>query len=205
MVSDFWAPNGNKYIIVAYHYDSNTIHVELLNKWSGLDLKTAYHKLHSLLTNRGLKHSLHILDNECSNIFKTFIREVNEKFKLLPPHIHHRNLEEQAIWTFKYHFIARIAITHKDFPPYLWCWIIPHASITLNLLWKYHMNPKLSGYAQLHGGFNYNTTPLSLPVTQVIINKKPTVRGTWASHGVKGWYLGPSMDHYRCHRVYVTK
>ena len=67
------------------------------------------------------------------------------------------------------------------------------------------MNPKLSGYAQLHGEFNYNATPLSPPGTQVIIHENPTVRGTWASHGVKGWYFGLSMKHYRCHQIYVTK
>ena len=55
------------------------------------------------------------------------------------------------------------------------------------------MNPKLYGYAQLHGEFNYNTTPLAPPGTQIIIHDKPTVRVTWAAHGVKRWYLGPSM------------
>ena len=53
-----------------------------------------------------------------------------------------------------------------------------------------------TGYAQLHGEFNYNATPLAPPSTQVIIHENTTVRGTWASHGVKGWYLGPSMNHY---------
>ena len=67
------------------------------------------------------------------------------------------------------------------------------------------MNLKISGYAKLHGGFNYNATPLATPGTQVVIHEKPTVRGTWVSHGVKGWYIGPSMNHYRCHHVYVTK
>ena len=67
------------------------------------------------------------------------------------------------------------------------------------------MNPKPSGYAQLHGEFNYDATPLAPPGTQVVIHEKPTVRGTWASHGVKGWYLGPSVNHYRCHHVYVAK
>ena len=67
------------------------------------------------------------------------------------------------------------------------------------------MNPKLSGYAQLHGEFNYDATPLAPPGTQVIIHENPDVRGTWESHGVKGWYLGPSMNHYRFHHVYVTK
>ena len=64
---------------------------------------------------------------------------------------------------------------------------------------------KKSGYARLHGEFNYDATPLAPPGTQVIIHENPTVKGTWASHGVKGWYIGPSMNHYRFHHVYFTK
>ena len=54
---------SNNYILVAYHFDSNTIHAEPLKTRSGLDLTTAYQKLQSLLTNRGLRPHLHILDN----------------------------------------------------------------------------------------------------------------------------------------------
>ena len=74
---------GNKYILVAYHFDSNTIHAEPLKTRSGLDLTTAYQKLHSLLTNRGLLPHLHILDNECPNVLQTFMREVNKQFQLI--------------------------------------------------------------------------------------------------------------------------
>ena len=133
------------------------------------------------------------------------MRELNENFQLVPPHIHRRNSAEQAIWTFKEHFIAGLSSTHKDFPLYLWCRLLPHSSLTLNSLRQSCMNPKLSGYAQLHEEFNYDATPLAVPGAQVIIHEKPTVRGTWSSHGVKGWYLGPSMNHYWCHHVYVTK
>ena len=63
---------GNKYIMVAYHYNSNTIHAEPLKTISGLDLTSAYQKLHSLLTNRGLRPHLHILDNECPNILNLY-------------------------------------------------------------------------------------------------------------------------------------
>ena len=61
--SPITSSNGNKYIILAYHYDSNTIHAEPLKTQSGLDLKTAYQKLHIILTKRGLKPGLHILEN----------------------------------------------------------------------------------------------------------------------------------------------
>ena len=39
---------GNKYSLVAYHFDSNTIHAEPLKTRPGLDLTAAYQKLHSL-------------------------------------------------------------------------------------------------------------------------------------------------------------
>ena len=67
------------------------------------------------------------------------------------------------------------------------------------------MNPKIYGYAQLRGEINYNATPLAPPGIEVIIHEKLTVRGTWASHVVKGWYTGASMNHFRRHHVYVTK
>ena len=98
----------------------------------------------------------------------------------------HRKSVERAFLTFKKHFISRLDITHKEFQIHIWCQLLPHASLTLNLLRQYRMNPKISGYAQLHGEFNYNATPLYLPGTQVIINEKSTVRGTWASHELKG-------------------
>ena len=137
------------------------------------------------------------MENECTNVLKTFMGEVNEKFQLVPPHIHHINSAEQSIRAFKEHLIYGLASTHKEFPLHIWCQLIPHTSLTLNLLRKSCMNPKLSGYAQLRGEFNYNTTPLDPPGTQVIVHGKPTVRGTWATHGLKVWFLGPSMEYYR--------
>ena len=65
---------GDKYILVAYHYDSNIIHGEPLKTRSGLDLTTAYQKLHILLTNIGLIPHMNILDNECPNVVKNFMR-----------------------------------------------------------------------------------------------------------------------------------
>ena len=165
---------GNKYILVLCHSDSNTIHAEPIKTRSGLDLKTDYQKLHGLFTNRGLKPHLNILDNECPNVLKKFMREVNENFPLVPPHIHRINSAERSIRTFKDNFIAKLYSNHKYFLLHLWCGILPHASLTLNLLQQYRMNPKLSGYSQLHGEFKYNATPLSTPLatpgTQVIIH-----------------------------------
>ena len=156
---------GNKYILVAYHYDFNTIDSESLKAISGLDLTTAYQKLYSLLTNIGLIPHLYIIDNECPNVIKIFMREVNETFQSVQPHIHLRNSAERAIRTFKERFMAGLSSTHKDSPIHIWCRLLPHAILILNLIRKSCMNPKLSGYEQLHGEFNYDATPLALPGT----------------------------------------
>ena len=134
-----------------YHYHSNTIHAEPLKTRTGVDLKSAYHKIHTLLTDRGVQPSLHILDNECPNALNVFMREVNEKFKLVPPYIHRKNSEERSIRNFEEHFIAGLVSTQKDFPLNIWCRLIPHVSLTLKLLQKLYWNPKLSGYARLNG------------------------------------------------------
>ena len=133
---------GNKYILVTYHYDSSIIHAEPLKTRSGLDLTTEYQKLQSLLTNRGLRPHLHILDNECPNILKNFMREVNKIVQLVLPHTHWRKSAEKAIRNFKEHLMSGFSSTHKDFPLHLYCRIIPHAIITLNLLQQLRMNPK---------------------------------------------------------------
>ena len=46
---------GNKYILVAYDYNSNIIHAEPLKTRTGPDLLAAYIKIQSLLEQRGLK------------------------------------------------------------------------------------------------------------------------------------------------------
>ena len=66
------------------------------------------------------------------------------------------------------------------------------------------MRPHLSSYADLFGDFDYNQHPLLPPGIKVIIHEKPAQRATWAPRGIDGWYLGPSMQHYRCHRVYSS-
>ena len=30
-------------------------------------------------------------------------------------------------------------------------------------------------------------------------------RKTWDFHAKEGFYLGPSLEHYRCHRIHITE
>ena len=86
----------------------------------------------------------------------------------------------------------------------IWCRLLPHCLLTLNLLRPSRINPKLSSYAQLYDAFDFNRTPLTPPGTKIIILDKPAIRGSWATRGYEGWYISLASNHYRCHTVYAN-
>ena len=65
------------------------------------------------------------------------------------------------------------------------------------------MNPSLSAYASLMGNYDFNATPFTPPGTKVLIHNKPLKGGTFGSHGICAWYIGPSIEHYRCYKCYI--
>ena len=195
---------GNKYVLVLYEYDSNYIMVQPIKDRKKATTITAYKKQLNILKRCGLKPKLQKLDNEASQDLLEYINDENINYQLVPPHMHRRNLAERAIQTFKSHFIAMLCGCDPAFPLHLWCRLLPQAEITLNLLRTSRINPNLSAYAQLHGQFDYNRTPIAPPGTRVIVHENAAQRGTYGPHGTDGWYLGPAMDHYRCYRCYVT-
>jgi hypothetical protein len=91
------------------------------------------------------------------------------------------------------------------FPLKLWDNLLLQATITLNLLRKSRINPRMSAYAQLNGHFDFNRTPLPPPDTRVIAHEKPDQRASSDPHGLDGYYLGPALGHYRCYQVHITK
>ena len=110
-----------------------------------------YQKLIDRLKKCGIKPKMHILDNECSEEFKQAIEGNNMKYQLVPPHNHRRNIAERAIQTFKAHFISTLCGVDPNFPLALWCYLLPQAEMTLNML-----TPNVSSYAHLHGQHDYN-------------------------------------------------
>ena len=103
------------------------------------------------------------------------------------------------------HSVAGLCTTDSNFPLFLWDKLVHQAYITINLLQASHLNPKLSAYAQIHGSFTFNHTPLAPPGTKVVIYIKPDKQKSWDPHGNTGWYIGPAMEYYRCYHIYVPK
>lgn len=195
---------GVNYLMVVYSYDANYIHVEPMKNKSAPELVSAYKRAFAALCKAGLRPKLQRLDNECSALLKQFLSDESIDFQLAPPGIHRRNAAERAIRTAKNHFIAGLCSVDKAFPLHLWCSLLPQLELTLNLLRGSRINPKLSAYAQMHGAFDYNRTPIAPPGIRILAHVKPSDRDTWAPHALDGWYVGPALDSYRCYRVWIA-
>ena len=194
---------GNNYVFVLYDFDSNAILTEPIKNRKGASLIHAFNKLTDILISKGFNPKFQVLDNEASQELKTAINAKKIQFQLAPPHIHRRNAAERAIRTFKNHFIAALATCDPEFPLYLWDELLHQCTITLNLLRQSRINPTLSAYNMLFGHFNFLSTPLHPPGTKCELHEKPHQRKSWASHSITGWYIGPAMEHYRCHRIFL--
>ena len=164
----------------------------------------AYGQIVEQLPQGEARPTIHILDNECSNEFKQAILDNQMTYQLVPLHDHRHNAAEKEIQIFKDRFIAVLCGTGKDFPMRLWCSLLSHAVVQLNMMRPLAVNPAVSAFEQLHGPHNYDSHPFSILGSAVEVHVTPKNRRTWTEHTVPGFYLGPSWEHCRCHVVWVA-
>ena len=91
----------------------------------------------------------------------------------------------------------------SKFPSQLWCKLVAQYVITLNLLRSSQINTKLSAHAQVFGKSNYDCTPMAPPGIKVLLHECPKERGLRYPHALFGWYIGPSLEHYHCHKIWM--
>ena len=77
--------------------------------------------------------------------------------------------------------------------------------ISIHLLQESRTIPHISAYTHIFGEFDFNRTPLDPTGTRVVIHNSPNDRISWVPHGKDGWYIGPSMEHYRFHKSCIPK
>ena len=81
----------------------------------------------------------------------------------------------------------------------------PQVQTYLNLMQRSHIDPSKLTYKTLYGPYDWNRYPLAPLGCKAVVNEDGDTRGSWASCGVDGWYLGPSMDHYQCDLYFIPK
>jgi 3-deoxy-D-arabino-heptulosonate 7-phosphate (DAHP) synthase len=97
---------GNRYIMVLYEYDGNAILAEPIKNHTAAELLRAFQVMEKQLSARGLQPKLMRLDNEASQLLKSYLHEQDITFQLVPPYNHRRNAAERAIRSFKDHLSA---------------------------------------------------------------------------------------------------
>ena len=69
------------------------------------------------LKNRNIMVDLQILDNEYITEYKCIIKaDWGVGYQSVPPHIHHKNAAERAIYIFKAHFLSILSGIAKTLP-----------------------------------------------------------------------------------------
>ena len=194
---------GNRYILVGYHYDANYVAAIAIKKRTAGEITKGWERLHKKFAIAGSAPSAYVMDNETSKELLDALTKKEIKYQLAPPYMHRTNAAERAIQSFKSHFITGLVLCHSKFPIEEWDQLLDQAEITLNLLRSARNNPSLSAYAYLRGQYDYNATPMAPPGTKVVVHEKPSTRTSWGNRGVDGWYVGPSLHHYRCVRCFI--
>jgi hypothetical protein len=145
------------------------------------------------------------MDNQATKHIKQFLMQEECKLQLVELHNHGVNAAEHAIQTFKDVFISALATTDCDFPHQLWDKLTPQVINTLNILRASCIDSIKLAYEILYGPCDWNRYPLAPLGCKAVVYKDGYTRGPWALRGVDGWYLGPSMDHYRCDLYYIPE
>jgi hypothetical protein len=119
----------NKYIMVLYEYHDNAILAEPIKTRTVAELLRAFQVMETKLTARGLQPKVTRLENEASQLFKSYLHDKNITFQLVTPYSHRINASEIAIRSFKDHLISDICSTDKAFPMHLLDRLLPQAVI----------------------------------------------------------------------------
>ncbi len=192
----FMSYNGSICFFILYHYESNSILAMPITGLKDVSIYKAYKQQFELLTSKGFKPKLNIMDSQATKHIKTFLTKNDCKLQLVELHNHRVNTAERAIQTFKDAFIAAVATTYSNFSLQLWDRLTLQIQGTLNLLRASRIDPTKSAYEILNGSYNWNQYPLAPIGCKAIVYEYGNTRGSWALQGVDAWYLGPSKDHY---------
>jgi hypothetical protein len=194
--------SGNQYVMIAYPANGNLILQQAFQTRSDKHHIAAYNSIMMHLAACGLSVDLQILDNEASAAYKQAIMLTwQSKFQLAPPEMHCPNRAEHAIRTFKDHFLSILAGVDQSFPPYLWYLLLPQAELTLNLLPKSTLNPRILAWEFFHGPFDFDKTPLALVGCRVLIHAKPVTRRSWDFCAKDSFYIRLALDLYPCFKL----
>ena len=182
------------------------VHIEGLHDRSGPSLAAAAKASYEFYAtaNPDIKVRQHVIDNESKQYLMKVITEHNAEPQLAPAYEHRTNKAEGAIKRVKNHIVSMLATADDDFDLGLWDHCLSQAEITLNSIHPCATNNKISAYEGLFGHpYPFSRHPMHIFGTKHASYEAPSARAAWGPHAVQGFYLGPSLEHYRCFKMYI--
>ncbi|KAL7478223.1 hypothetical protein ACHAW6_004002 [Cyclotella cf. meneghiniana] len=174
---------GHKYFMVAVKLDGNYIDAEAMTSKDTKELTRAYQNIWKRWeATEVISPNWHVLDNEAPKDFKTNIRKNGCFVELTLADVRRRNIAEQAIQTWKGHFISVLAGVDDKFPLHEWDRLIQQVTLTLNLLRQSNVSPNVSAYAHHHRQFNYKRMQLAPMGCPVQFHENLKQRRTFGEH-----------------------
>lgn len=193
---------GNQYVLV-FCWDGY-VHYEAMPSRKATAYLAAYKRAFEFFKGFDRSPAFLRMDNESSGLLEAYAIEAKFTIQYVPPGTHRANEAEREIRTSKNHIISMLCTTHESFPLDLWDQCLPQAEITINHLRPYKPLPALSAYEGFRRQkYDFIAHPLAPFGTLVVVHDKPAERGSWDPHGVKGFYLGPALQHYHSWRTWV--
>jgi hypothetical protein len=121
----FMSYDASVCFFILYHYESNSILVTTIAGLNDVSIFNAYKQQFELLTSKGFKPKLNIMDNQATKHIKMFLTKNDCKLQLVELQNHRVSAAERAIQTFKDVFIAALATMDSNFPLQLWDQLTP--------------------------------------------------------------------------------
>ena len=189
--------DGHKYTYVMHDTITNYINAKGLKSRRAPELLRGFEEYYHDMKKKGFIARLVKLDNEISKKTVQLFEDQNLDYQLVVPGGHRLLSAERVIQMFKNHFIAVCSGMNFHFLKRAWHHALYQIVITLNMLCPSRLNPEISVYMQVHGNHNFNNHPLVPVGCKSIIHNKTNERPSLSDHGLRGFYVGPAIKHYR--------
>jgi hypothetical protein len=150
-----------------YHYKSNATLALPITNFSNDCIFAAYTQQYELLESKGFTMKLNVMDKQASKVITKFLMTKKCNNLLIKQNDQRINAAEQAIQSFRAHFISALATTRCKFPLQLRDRLIPQVKTTLNMLHPSRLIPQCWHMNFLRANITGTDFPWPLPVARL--------------------------------------
>ena len=213
--ADFKGPHpipsarGHTHILVMVY--KNYSHLEPAKGVNGASMADAYARGLAFYAARGVAgDQQHLrMDNVTSPELRALLAKRHVaghplQIEYVPPNVHRANRAEKAIQFFEASLLSVMAGAHPDYPQDQWDLSLPQLETQMAHLVPWGSDSAISAYHGLYGKrYDFKKHPFAPFGMAVSKQVDRNIRGSFGAKAKPGFFIGPSLDHYRTYRLLV--